>query len=83
MLRQAQKAPLETLELLGDFHPLVEQLGSVDGLLSLNGASASLQIRHIESLPALREFLQNYHARILYPAGTARHSARVSARQPR
>jgi urease accessory protein UreF len=67
MLRQTQKAPLEAVELLGDLHPLVEQLGSVEGLVTLAGATDSLQVRQINNVPALREFLQNYHARILCP----------------
>jgi urease accessory protein UreF len=67
MLHRTQKAPLEAVELLGDLHPLVEQLGSVEGLVTLAGASESLQVRQIDSLPALRDFLKNYHARILWP----------------
>jgi len=67
MLRQTQNMPVEAAELLGDLHPLVEQLGSVDGLFTLAGASDSLQLGHVDNLPALRVFLQNYHARILRP----------------
>jgi urease accessory protein UreF len=67
MLHRTQKAPLEAVELLGDLHPLVEQLGSVEGLVTLAGASESLQVRQIDSLSALRDFLKNYHARILWP----------------
>lgn len=54
-------------EWLGDAHPLVEQLGSADGLASLHALAESLRARSIESLPALREFLRAYHARILLP----------------
>ncbi len=67
MLHQTQKAPLEALELLGDLHPLVEQLGSVEGLVTLAGASESLHLRQIDNLDALRVFLRDYHARILCP----------------
>ena len=66
MLQQAYRAPVEALELLGDFHPLLEQLGSIEGLVTLNGAAASLHLREIGSLPALRAFLHNYEARILW-----------------
>ena len=54
-------------ELLGDAHPLVEQLGSADGLASLHALADSLRSRPVASLPALREFLRAYHARILLP----------------
>lgn len=67
MLHQEQNMPAEAAELLGDLHPLVEQLGSLDGLVTLNGASDSLQVREVKSLPALRNFLQEYHAKILSP----------------
>ena len=52
---------------LGDLHPLVEQLGSVDGLLTLGTVSASLQIKPVENFRTLRDFLKNYHAQILLP----------------
>lgn len=52
---------------LGDFHPLVEQLGLVDGLVTLDTVSASLQIKPVEDFKTLREFLKNYHAQILLP----------------
>jgi len=54
-------------EWLGDAHPLVEQLGSADGLASLHALADSLAARPVASLPALREFLRVYHERILLP----------------
>ncbi len=54
-------------EWLGDAHPLVEQLGSADGLASLHALADSLAVRPIISLPALRNFLRRYHERILLP----------------
>ena len=54
-------------EWLGDAHPLVEQLGSADGLASLHGLAESLQARPVANLPALREFLTLYRERILLP----------------
>lgn len=54
-------------EWLGDAHPLVEQLGSADGLASLHALADSLAARPVTSLPALREFLLAYHERILLP----------------
>ena len=54
-------------EWLGDAHPLVEQLGSADGLASLHALADSLRARPVTSLPALRDFLHCYHERILLP----------------
>jgi urease accessory protein UreF len=58
-----QVAPL----LLGDPHPLLEQLGAPEDLAAPALASAALQFQTIRSLPALRGFLQTYHAELLVP----------------
>jgi urease accessory protein UreF len=55
------------MELLGDLHPLLEQLGSLEGLVTLANASDSVQVREIRTTQDLREFLKSYHARILIP----------------
>lgn len=54
-------------EWLGNAHPLVDQLGTADGLTSLHTLADSLAARPITSLPALRNFLRSYHERILLP----------------
>lgn len=54
-------------EWLGDAHPLVQQLGTADGLTSLHALADSLRSRPVTSLPALRDFLRCYHERILLP----------------
>jgi urease accessory protein UreF len=54
-------------EWLGDAHPLVEQLGSADGLASLHALAESLRARPVTSLSALRDFLRRYHEGILLP----------------
>ena len=54
-------------EWLGDAHPLVEQLGSADGLASLHALAESLRTRPVASLPALRMFLRCYHEHVLLP----------------
>jgi len=54
-------------EWLGDAHPLVEQLGSADGLASLHEVADSLQLQPVRSMAALRRFLLAYHERILVP----------------
>jgi len=54
-------------EWLGDAHPLVEQLGSTDGLASLHALAYSLQSQPVTNLAGLREFLRKYHECILVP----------------
>ncbi|HMP84329.1 MAG TPA: urease accessory UreF family protein [Verrucomicrobiota bacterium] len=54
-------------EWLGDAHPLIQQLGSVDGLASLDALAQSLVSRPVNSAAALWEFLCGYHERILLP----------------
>src|SRR4051812_36962441 len=66
-LYKTKNAAVEAIELLGDLHPLVEQLGALEGLVTLAGASDSLQMQQIGNYDELRIFLQNYHARILRP----------------
>ena len=41
-------------EWLGDAHPLVQQLGTADGLASLHVLAESLRARPVASLPARR-----------------------------
>jgi urease accessory protein UreF len=52
-------------EVLGDPMALAEQLGGADGLTQLPMAAASLGRRQIDTLPALRSFLEEYSAAIL------------------
>lgn len=64
MLRQTNP---ETTELLGDWHPLVEQLGSAEGLVALSTASHSLQLSNVDSERSLLRFLEAYQSQILIP----------------
>lgn len=66
MWRQPQLTH-DPAEWLGDAHPLVEQLGSADGLASLHALADSLAARPVANLPALRDFLRAYFDRILLP----------------
>ena len=52
-------------QLLGELHPLAEQLGSAEGLASLTASIA--QVPPVESLASLRQFLQKYKATLLFP----------------
>jgi urease accessory protein UreF len=67
MLHQLQKAPALEAELLGDLTPLLEQLGSPDGLAALAGAWDPLAATTVGTAAGLRSFLGEYHARILQP----------------
>lgn len=60
-------ASMEAENLLGDFHPLVEQLGSADGLKMAGEVNASLRLDHVEDLAGLKNFLQSYRDQILAP----------------
>jgi urease accessory protein UreF len=67
MWQQLQLARGEPAEWLGDWHPLVEQLGSTNGLVALSEVSASMQTPLVHDLPSLRHFLASYQQQILLP----------------
>jgi urease accessory protein UreF len=67
MIRQTQLALRDAVEWLGDWHPLAEQLGSADGLVTLASASACLRARPVRDVISLRRFLEGYHSGILLP----------------
>lgn len=65
MVKTTQLALSDATEWLGNWHPLAEQLGSADGLLTLSTASELLQVRPVGDLVTLRQFLDGYKAKIL------------------
>ena len=67
MLPHTDLALGEATEWLGDWHPLMDQLGSTDGLIALSSLSASFRVQPLDDLPALRRFLTAYHAAVLLP----------------
>src|SRR5512137_1319040 len=67
MIASKQLALTDATEWLGDWHPLAEQLGSADGLVTLGSVSASLRLVPVHDLSSLRQFLRNYQSRILLP----------------
>jgi urease accessory protein UreF len=67
MVNQRQLALNDAAEWLGDWHPLAEQLGSADGLVTLGSVSASLRLPPVYSLPTLGSFLRNYQSQVLLP----------------
>ena len=67
MVKQTQLALSDAAEWLGDWHPLAEQLGSTNGLVTLGSVSASLRLVPVHNVPSLRHFLRNYQSQILLP----------------
>ena len=67
MQNELQPARVEPAEWLGDWHPLVEQLGSTDGLVALGEVSSLMRVPAVADLPSLRRFLLSYQRRILLP----------------
>jgi urease accessory protein len=60
-------ASVEPALFLGDAHPLVSQLGSTDGLVTLGQACSSLSWEGIRDAAGLRTFLQQYREELLGP----------------
>jgi len=67
MVRPTQLALSDAAEWLGDWHPLAEQLGSADGLLSLASVSAELRLPPVHDHASLERALRQYQAQILLP----------------
>jgi urease accessory protein UreF len=67
MVNRTQLALNDATEWLGDWHPLAEQLGSTDGLVTLGSVSASLRLVPVHDLTSLRHFLRNYQSQLLFP----------------
>jgi urease accessory protein UreF len=58
--------PVE-MALLGEHHPLVQQLGSAEELHSLGQVSDLLQMPPVQDIETLRRFLKTYQSRVLMP----------------
>ncbi len=57
----------EPAELLGDWHPLVAQLGSTEGLAEFAAVAHRLRVGAIAHEAGLREFLKRYTHELLLP----------------
>jgi urease accessory protein UreF len=64
---QKQLALSEASEWLGDWHPLAEQLGSADGLVTLGSVTSLLRLPPVQDVPSLKQFLENYRTQLLLP----------------
>src|SRR4030095_4053965 len=67
MSQNANIAELDPVLMLGEPHPLIEQLGSTEGLVTLSSLSAALRCRRADSRPSLELFLQTYRSHFLLP----------------
>jgi urease accessory protein UreF len=67
MVKRTQLALSDAAEWLGDWHPLAEQLGSADGLVTLGSVSSLLRIKPVQDVSSLLRFLQKYQRQILLP----------------
>ena len=64
---QKQLALSDAAEWLGDWHPLAEQLGSADGLVTLGSVTSLLRLPPVQDVPSLKQFLENYRTQLLLP----------------
>jgi urease accessory protein UreF len=67
MVKQTQLALNDAAEWLGDWHPLAEQLGSADGLLTLGSVSAELRLPPVHDARSLERALRQYQQQIVLP----------------
>lgn len=67
MTRESTIESIETAELLGDPHPLLEQIGPADGLARFDAARATRQFARVHDFPSLQSFLGAYQREILLP----------------
>ena len=67
MSERTQLALSDAAEWLGDWHPLAEQLGSANGLVTLGSVSSLLKLPPVRNRGSLERFLRGYQADILLP----------------
>ncbi len=67
MVNQTQLALNDAAEWLGDWHPLAEQLGSADGLVTLGSVTSFLRLPPVQDVPSLKKFLEHYQTQLLLP----------------
>jgi len=60
-------APGSPAELLGDPHPLLEQLGAPEEIAVTSAVARAIEFRRVSDVPSLRAFLDSYRTEILQP----------------
>ena len=64
---QTNLAQNEAENLFGDFHPLLEQIGSAECLTLAGAVNASLPLERVNDFPSFKKFLENYRSQLLAP----------------
>ena len=67
ILEQPSSAKESPVELFKELNPFAEQVGTPKGLAILTTAQFDLNVRSIDGLPALRDFLKTYYSRVMVP----------------
>ncbi len=87
MMLETKSAPHSPAELLGDAHPLLDQLGSPDELAVTSTLSSAMEFSRVRDLASLRAFLDTYSAQVLQPielpaiVAAHQHATRGEARE--
>src|ERR1051325_4568763 len=87
MMVGTKVAPSSPAELLGDPHPLLEQLGSPDDLAMTGSVARAVQFQQVIDAPSLRRFLDSYRTQVLIPvelpaiAAAYHHASRGEANE--
>ena len=87
MIAETHLAPRSPGELLGDAHPLLEQLGSTDDLALTGLPPGAIGLQRVTDLTSLRGFLGAYQEQVLVPVelpaivSAYHHASRGEARE--
>ena len=87
MIAETHLAPRSPGELLGDAHPLLEQLSSTEDLSPTGLTAGAIGLQRVIDLPSLRSFLEAYREQVLVPVelpaiiAAYHHAARGEARE--
>ncbi len=65
MLNNRTAESPEAVQLLGECHPLLQQLGAADCLFTLSGMATSLCLPRVDCLAGLARFLKSYQSQVL------------------
>ena len=84
---ETKSAPHSPAELLGDAHPLLDQLGSPNELALTGTLTSAMEFSRVRDLASLRAFLDTYSAQVLQPielpaiVAAHQHASRGEARE--
>jgi urease accessory protein UreF len=87
MMVETKSAPSSPAELLGNAHPLLDQLGSPEELAVTSTLTGPMEFARVRDLLTLRKFLDEYHSQVLQPVELPaivcayQHAARGEAKE--